>query len=314
MSQLITREQSQQANVSVSLVGNTAFDVGAAVLQVEKMRGMADSNWQRYELPGRNAVIALMAEVYALWHAANAASSSDRTAFMANIKQKLTNEGFEIKQSSKDSALLIRFVFTNADDKQRHVYGRSLDLALTKKTAPDGFEALVRSSGGFEGMRAEAAATEDSVDKSVTALSRCSTQPSLESVKLEQWAPGEKYKVLIAVRTGLDGWADLKDSLLDTEQAKKVLMQFEAARKAKAEAGKPKELTKPERELVETLAAQIKEHDAKAKQITLELLVAESDNDNARMRELTVESQVNNALRDALQASIDRVMAKTKTA
>lgn len=294
---------------TVSLHSAAEFDVDVAMLRVEGMRKMASDQHQRFEVAGRDAAYALMADVYSTWHAANAADVSTFRQFIADMKLKLKDLGVELRANTADEAVLIRYIFADASPKQVHVYGRALRVALERNIAANGFESMVRSTeDGFEGLRKQAAGTSSKDVAAVTAFSSCSNQPTLDEVAIA-WEADEQYKVLIAVRSS-DGLGELKDALLDADKRKAVLLQFESARKARIAAEKPKELSKAEKALIGQLTAQIAEQDNKATQISLELRMAEQTGNPAKLQELNVHAQVASAMRAALQSSLDSLKPK----
>lgn len=298
------------SGVTVSLHSAAVFSVDLTMLRVAELRKEAGDQHQRYEIAGRNAAYKLMGDVYRTWHAAKAADESAFRQFVASMKQKLRDLGVDVRASTADEAVLIRYVFAAASDKQVHVYGRALRVAYAQNVAANGFEALVRSTeGGFEGLREQAAGT-NSKDTAVSnALSSCSNQPTLEEVAIA-WEGTEKYKVLIAVRSA-DGLAEVKDALLDADKTKAVLLQFETARKAREADAKPKALSKAEKAFIGQLIAQIALYDAGLKQMANELRLAEQDGDSVRAQDLRLRIQVETALRSAQQSMVDSLNAKT---
>lgn len=289
-----------------------AFVVDAALLQVNKMRKTAAENHQRYDVMGRNAAIGLMSDVYAMWVKVNQAGKEDLDKFNANIKQKLTDLAIEFRKTSTAAGLLIRYVFADASDKQVHVYGRALDVAYAKQTPAAGFEQLVRGTeGGFEGLRAESVSGGNTgSDRAAVAYSSCVNEPTFETVEM-RWKDGEKYRVFIAVRNE-DDTADMKDAGLDEDRCKGVLLNYLAAKKTRQAAAdaKPKTPSKAEKAVIASLNAAIAEQEIKAKQLSIELVVAQRNSDAAKVRELDVAIQVANATLGALQTSLGQLTPK----
>ena len=217
----------------------TSF-VATAVAAIEAIRADAIKHHAQWEMPGRKSMLDMMARVYAQYHAAK--SSTEYEQFMNNVRSKLNTLNIKFRETSPETTQLIRFAFFDLSDKQVHVYGRSLDVAYTKGKLPPEFVKFVEETPGrFDGIRrgassAATAPTVETLSKSVTALSEAENETTLETLEVVDWAEGETYRVLIAVRNANDK-ADLKDAKLSPDLREKALLMYLANKQALTKAG-----------------------------------------------------------------------------
>ena len=246
------------------------FSLSAAMKAIADMRVQAESNYQTYEVLGRKATRELMGDVYATWCSAKCSENYER--FIASIRSELKQNDVKVKSSSKGSSLLIRYIFTKASDKQVHVYGRALDVAYDEKhILPHDFSKWVEdTSGGFEGIRSEAAANSEAASKVPTALSKCRSEHTIDTIDKIEWDGKEGYKVIIAFRNE-DDTADLKDPCLSNEQKEATLVRY-LTEKKKAEAStKPKKASKAVTNLVKEMELKVIEQQSIVDQLSLEI-------------------------------------------
>ena len=257
----------------VDVQGTIGFSVETAMQALSAMREQAENNYKSYEVVGRNATRELMGRVYALWCQAKSSKNFDR--FIANIRQQLRQQDITVKSSSNESGLLIRYIFSKSSDKQVHVYGRALDVAYEQcKIAPEDFSAWVENTkGGFEGIRSAGVASASVISKVPTALSKCKTEHTIETIDSIVWLNDEEYKVLVAVRNQ-DDTADVKDALLTPEQQDAILVRY-LINKTKLEK-QPKEKSSNEavKNLIAELDAKVAEQESIVTQLTVELELA----------------------------------------
>ena len=183
------------------------------------------------------------------------------------------------------------YVFADFDDKQVHVYGRSLDVAYANHLAPTDFGGYVDSQGGFEGVR-KAGVTgpvDGSENPSATALTYATAEATVGTIEVLDWKDdAEDFRVMIAVRNEDGITADLKDAKLSAERSTAAILMYLANRK---------ELTKsPKRKVT---AAN------KAAALQAELQVA-----NAKVELENYVSQLNEALATRDQTACDDVRPK----
>lgn len=265
--------QTDARPAGVDMQGTLGFSVEAAMEAVSAMREQAENNYKSYEVVGRNATRELMGRVYALWCQAKSSKNFDR--FIANVRQQLRQQDITVKSSSNESGLLIRYIFSKSSDKQVHVYGRALDVAYGQcKIAPEDFSAWVESTkGGFEGIRSAGVASGAAISKVPTALSKCKTEHTIETIDSIEWSNDEEYKVLVAVRNG-DGTADLKDLGLPAEHQDATLLRYFTQKKKAATPSKPKKPSKDVTNLVKQMETKLLEQQSVVDLLNLEIEAA----------------------------------------
>ena len=268
---------------------SAAFAVATSLALLEQLRSQACNHHQQFVVAGRKAMLALMAQVYGQFHAAK--ESGEFEQFMNSIRNKLQLALVELRKSTLDSSALIRYVFADFDDKQVHVYGRSLDVAYANHLAPTDFGGYVDSQGGFEGVR-KAGVTgpvDGSENPSATALTYATAEATVGTIEVLDWKDdAEDFRVMIAVRNEDGITADLKDAKLSAERSTAAILMYLANRK---------ELTKsPKRKVT---AAN------KAAALQAELQVA-----NAKVELENYVSQLNEALATRDQTACDDVRPK----
>lgn len=251
------------------------FSVDVAMSAIAQMRDDADNNYKTYEVLGRNATRELMGRVYAMWCEAKASGQFE--SFIANIKEKLKQLDVTVKNSSKASSFLIRYVFKNASDKQVHVYGRALDVAFDEKQIPAAeFTALVEETkGGFDGLRSQAIGSAVAGKKTSIALSKCIAERTIDTVENLNWATDEQYSVFIAVRNP-DDTADIKDALLTQEQKDAILARFFINKTKLEKPSKEKIQNEAIKNLIAELDAKVAEQESFVAQLKVELELAKT--------------------------------------
>ena len=288
---------------------DTGFSIAIAMRSVDQMREQADANYHQYEMMGRNAARELMGRVYTVWCEAKASGQFE--TFIANIKEKLKQLDVTVKNSSKPSSLLIRYVFKNASDKQVHVYGRALDVAFDEKQIPAAeFTAMVEETkGGFDGLRSQVVTSSVAGKKTSIALSKCIAERTIDTVENLKWATGEQYSVFIAVRNA-DDTADIKDALLTQEQKDAILLRF-LINKTKLESP-PKEKSSNEavKNLIAELEAKVAEQESFVAQLKVEAELAQ--NDGKRLEELASTLKIETIKLNASMESVKVAKAALK--
>jgi hypothetical protein len=258
------------------------FKVELAVQALEAIRGEATEHEAQFAVPGRKAMLDLMWRVYLQYHSAK--GSGQFELFMNNIRAKLTLLNIEYRKSSPETSLLIRYVFEGFDDKQVHVYGRSLAVAFALGKLPTEFSAFVNNTkGAFEGIRGSASATATPKPGTPTpaiALSEAENEITVDTVAISDWLEGEKYRVFIAVRNE-DDQADIKDAKLSPEIREKTLLLYLANKKALVKDG-AQPTTKAEQDTILQAELALQEARVRHQNALAELEKARAVNDVAR--------------------------------
>ncbi|RFP37740.1 hypothetical protein D0T24_07110 [Duganella sp. BJB480] len=213
------------------------FSVEQAMLAIEKLRIAATGHHQQFVVQGRKAMLELMSQVYEQYYSAKI--SNEFETFMNNVRNKLKQNDFKPRESSRASSLLIRLIFSNFDDKQIHVYGRSLDAAFERETLPEDFKLFVGTEGGFEGIRDPKKPVSNNATKLAIAISVIANEPTINTMIVNDWADGEEYRIYIAVSND-DGTANLKDSKLEKEHLDATLLLVKADKERRENPPKPK--------------------------------------------------------------------------
>lgn len=271
MANVICLQEEVTASVGAAIPQTqNKFSINAAMSALAKMRADADNNYETYEVLGRKATRELMGRVYAML--CNAKASGQFGRLIANIRADFKQQDVKVKATSKDSSLLIRYIFTKASDKQVHVYGRALDVAYDEQdVAPAKFaEWVEKTEGGFEGIRSNSAATVDSTTKVKTAVSKCQSERTLETIDKIDWEGNEEYKVIIAFRNA-DDTADLKDPCLSIEQQEATLLRYLSETKKAEAAKKPKKSNKAMTNMVKEMETKVIEQQSSVDQLSLEI-------------------------------------------
>ena len=210
-----------------------AFAVATSLATLEQLRSQASNHHQQYVVLGRNAMLSLMAQVYGQFHAAK--ESGEFEQFMNGIRNKMKLALVELRKSTPDCSALIRYVFADFDDKQVHVYGRSLDVAYANRVAPSTFEGFVEGTkGGFDGVRETAVAvpTKASKGTQATALTYAKAEATIATIEVHDWKDDdEDFRVMIAVRNEDGITADIKDAKLSAERNTSAILMYLASRK-----------------------------------------------------------------------------------
>jgi hypothetical protein len=275
MANVICLQEEVTASVGAAITQTqNKFNVNAAMSALAKMRADADNNYETYEVLGRKATRELMGRVYAML--CNAKASGQFGRLIAHIRADFKQQDVKVKATSKDSSLLIRYIFTKASDKQVHVYGRALDVAYDEQdVVPAKFaEWVEKTEGGFEGIRSQAVGSAVAGKKTSIALSKCIAERTIDTVENLNWATDEQYSVFIAVRNP-DDTADIKDALLTQEQKDAILVRF-LINKTKLEKP-PKEKSSNEaiKNLIAELDAKVAEQESIVDQLTVEVELAQ---------------------------------------
>ena len=222
--------------VSVAPSSAMPLDIKLVMTQADSLRSQAEQDWKQFYVAGRNATKKTMQDVYTLFYLVFHNSDADKDKILEKMKVKIPES--KVRKNTKEAAIFIRYVFAEFDDKQVHVYGRSLEVGFNKRIEPTGFISWVEGhKGEFEGIRAEAVQTDGQpkVELWEMGTSFANGANALSVIEADDWDEDEPCRILIAMPND-DGTASVKDAELTEEQVKAVLTIYA---KAVAERNKP---------------------------------------------------------------------------
>ena len=233
----IAKDETMRKALNAAIYGGNAtlFEYMASV------RTMGES-YVQHEMQGRKKQLSVIAEVYALW--ATLERSENNKAFDAIKKQVADAYKVQFKQDVQSSAIVLRYAFSEIEDKQVSVIGRVMRYCLAKDVTYDGFAAYVSASGGLEGVRKlavkadaaeQAAANEGNASETTIGdlfattvdemqLLKLKAELTIDEVDASKWLETEAVRVMFAVRDGDS--AELKDVMLDGETTAAILKLY----------------------------------------------------------------------------------------
>lgn len=123
--------------------------VGDIYYPITGLREKASTVHKLYVGRGRVAMRAILQEAYAFYVKARNSKHCGR------IVSELAGTFVEKKhrKNTNDASVFIRSVFADYNDKQVHVYGKSLEYCYFKNVAVVDFDEFVKENGGFDGVR-----------------------------------------------------------------------------------------------------------------------------------------------------------------
>ena len=254
-----------------------------------KLRETITTYCETVELTGRNALYALMADVYKLY--CEVKQSSDKgKQFKVDVQVALKRVGVQLRENSSDTNNLVRYVGKNFTDKQVSVRGRSLAIALKRKIEPADYIKFIRESNGFDGVVGDKIAPTEAALAKVAEEKKAALQKTFNLVKKEKglgrltnisWTNGDQdYKILFAVRND-DNTASLKDAMLSDTSLTTVLNRYANDLRDRNKPSNTEELA-AKKENVKILKAQLSGKDAAIEVTKAELDLAIASNDAAR--------------------------------
>lgn len=221
------------ANVNDSAVPAAGNSLLANLLT---LRDQGTTYYENFFVPGRNAMQALMGEVYAQFHAAKSAPTYQQN--LKVLRQKLKDYGVTVRSTSSDASLFIRMVFKDFDDKQVSIYSRSLTAAYDEGVAPDAFGKFVDDTeGGFYGIVISTATGKPAQKGGGSSAGKdayyeIQAEQTVETIDNFQWDGNEERCVLIAIRGMDDDSATLKKMEVSEELFFSILAKYAAEKKA----------------------------------------------------------------------------------
>ena len=235
-----------QANITVANLGahveilpavaqKPATKLAAAMAKADKLRISADASYAQYVIAGRDAVIALMGAVYALYCEIKKDDSTCKTAVKQMSAAVATDS--QVRVTSTDASVLVRYVCREMGDKKVSIYSRCIALAHKNGVASDGLPALVKSTAnGWLGVLSNWAPAKTGVDAGTaveTAEQELRKEVTVQNIPANDWGNDETVRVYIATYND-DATADIKHVCLSAESIEIVLKRY-AADKAKLE-------------------------------------------------------------------------------
>lgn len=200
------------------------------------LREQGDDFYEKFFLPGRNAMLKIMGEVYEQFYTSK--SSATYADDLEVLRKKLKDFGVTLRSSSTDASLFIRMVFKDFDDKQVSIYSRSLAVAYGKGVAPEAFEKFVADTvGGFYGIVGSDGGSKGSQDNAAgnagkVAFTDIQAEKTVETIDNFQWESDEEKCVLVAIRGMNDDSAKLKKLAVSEELFFSILAKYAAEKKA----------------------------------------------------------------------------------
>ncbi len=266
----------------------------AAMATAEQLRNQATTYHDQFVVKGRKAALALMADLYALYHGAKV-SSDNGAMFISKVKAKLVELDVEVRKSSPESSQLVRFVFKDAADKQVSIYGRSLAVAFARGIKPSEYVSFIEATpDGFSGVRATTAPKTQGTGAAKLgadiALVHVRAETTVKTIVVTDWEDDEEFRVLIAVRND-DDTADVKNARLSKDSTKAVVLRYEADKKARNKPT-PDQSVEADKLALKTLSAEASNAQTKLENIEAELSSALESGDTKRCDLLRVHLRV----------------------
>lgn len=225
------------AVVVATVDGNAVPATGNSLLaNLLTLRDQGTAYYEKFFVPGRNAMQAIMGEVYAQFHAAKSAPTYQQN--LKVLRQKLKDYGVTVRSTSSDASLFIRMVFKDFDDKQVSIYSRSLTAAYDEGVAPDAFGKFVdETEGGFYGIVIGTGTGKPTQAGGVSNAGKVAFQDvqnakAVETIDDFPWDGDEERCVLIAIRGVTDDSAMLKKIGVSEELFFSILAKYAAEKQA----------------------------------------------------------------------------------
>lgn len=200
------------------------------------LREQGDDFYEKFFLPGRNAMLKIMGEVYEQFYTAK--SSATYVDDLKVLRKQLEDFGVRLRSSSSDASLFIRMVFKDFDDKQVSIYSRSLAAAYRKGIAPEAFDKFIEeTNGGFYGVVIGAGGGKPSQESASSNVGRVAftdiqAEKTVETIDNFQWDSDDEKCLLVAIRGMNDDSATLKKLAVSEELFFSILAKYAAEKKA----------------------------------------------------------------------------------
>lgn len=209
--------------------------LASTLAKADKLRTTADASYMQYVVAGRDAVIALMGDMYALYCEIKKDAKECKSAIKHMAAAVATDS--QVRVTSTDASVLVRYVCREMGDKKVSIYSRCIALAHKNGVANDGLPALVKSTpNGWLGVLSKwaPAKTGNGASTAVdTAVQEVRKEETVQNIPADDWGNEETVRVYIATYND-DATADIKHACLSAESIEFVLKRY-AADKAKLE-------------------------------------------------------------------------------
>ena len=203
-----------------------------ALVKADKLRVSADASYKQYVVAGRDAVIVLMGDVYALYCEIKKDAMECKKIIKHMSAAVATNS--QVRVNSTDASVLVRYVCREMSDKKVSIYSRCIALAHENEIAIDGLPALVKATpNGWLGVL-DKYATAKPVSITGTAVEQAKQQvrqeKTITTIPAKDWDNDETVRVYIATHND-DATADVKYAHLSKEATDLVLKRYLADKK-----------------------------------------------------------------------------------
>lgn len=266
------------------------------------LREQGTAYYADFLVAGRNAMLALMAKVYAQFHAAKAAPNYEDN--LKAICAKLKKYGVKVRDNSSDASLFIRMVFKDFDDKQVSIYSRSLAVALEKGVTPEGFEKFIQGTdGGFYGVVKGTSDGKPAHDRTAghagkVAFTNIQAEKTVQTIDNFQWDSDEEKCVLLAIRGMDDDSATLKKLAMSDELFFSILARYATEKKARLKKAVPDDIQKTKLAL-KVLEGELVNAETEVGNLKAELRAAEQAGNSTDVTRINVNLLVAESKREA---------------
>lgn len=270
----------------------TATRLEATLVKADKLRTSADESFKQYVIAGRDALLAIMGDVYALYCdiKQDAVECKKVIAHMTPTVATLS----QVRATSSDASVLVRYICREMSDKKVSVYSRCIALAHNNKIASGGLVALVKSTpDGWQGVLNKFAPTKTTGVVSIAADSAATAvrqEPTVQTISAADWNNNETVRVFIATYND-DGTADIKNACLTADSVDIVLKRYLTDKKQREKPTKDSEAAILEK-VVAVLVGNVANAETKVGNIRAELNVAITKKQDERAANLQVNLRV----------------------
>lgn len=107
-------------------------------------------DWLRqYEIPGRKALLQILANVYALYVQVDDMADVEREALIARMRAHLKADGKNVHADTPCASIMLRVVFPSLDKTRVSRWGSTLQAVRSRRKSPANFVEFVEQCGGI---------------------------------------------------------------------------------------------------------------------------------------------------------------------